>query len=94
MPITLNDLKFEKHHTGCGEQAKHEFPNGYGVSVLRGCPEMWYTNGGSYELAVMVEGGPCYDTPITSDVLGTLSEQEVNETLLKIEQLPSRLGES
>jgi len=44
---------------------------------------------GLWELAVIgKDGSLCYDTPITDDVLGYLTEEEVNNTLVLIEQLP------
>ena len=68
-----------------------EFENGYGASIV--CHDRSY--GGPfeigksnlYELAVLYDGHLCYDTPITSDVLGWQTIEEVNETLKKIEEL-------
>lgn len=76
---------------GMGTQAKVFFPNGYGASVVRGP----YTYGGSkgfYELAVLkgTEAGfdLTYDTPITDDVVGYLTADDVTDLLAKIEALP------
>lgn len=41
-----------------------------------------------YELAVLKNGHICYDTPITHDVIGHLTADEVGEILAKIEALP------
>lgn len=41
-----------------------------------------------YELAVLKNGHVCYDTPITHDVIGYLTADEVGEILEKIEALP------
>jgi hypothetical protein len=65
-----------------------KFPNGYGASIVM--------NGLSYggrkglwELAVLDDREDlCYDTPITDDVLGYLTEDDVNEILDRIEELP------
>lgn len=73
-----------------GEQRIYKFANGYGASVVRFF--------GSYgvehhklELAVLVFEGDSwkltYETPITNDVIGHLSPDEVNATLTQIEAL-------
>lgn len=85
--ITIHELPWQPHRSGLGgEQAIVTFPNGYGASVLRG--GQYYTSGGTYEIAVLHHGDITYDTPITSDVLGHLSESEANETLEQIAALP------
>lgn len=70
------------------------FPNGYGASVVRN----WASAGsadGLWELAVIVPPADatypfdlCYSSPITDDVLGRLTEEDVSETLDRIEALP------
>ena len=40
------------------------------------------------ELMVLKDAVPCYDTPITSDVVGYLTADEVTELLRQIEALP------
>jgi hypothetical protein len=69
------------------------FDNGYGVSII----QHDFSYGGDkglWELAVIKktknegEGWDiCYDTPITSDVLGHLSENEVNNVVEKVKAL-------
>ena len=75
-----------------GEQWKVFFPNGYGASILRNHIS-YGGHEGLFELAVLKgneeKSTICYDTPITSDVLGYLEEEEVNATLQEIEKLPS-----
>ena len=70
-----------------GIQHIAKFPNGYGASIVK--HNFSYGNEqGLWELAVLdSKGRLCYDTPITSDVLGYLSEEEVNTTLDEIEKL-------
>lgn len=66
--------------------------HGLEVSVTRGST----TFGGSqglFELAILEDGRCCYTTPITSDVLGYLSESEVLETLDRAAMLIQRDGE-
>lgn len=87
--MQFSDLKFEQRRESAefGVQARHDFPNGYGVSVIRG-PYTYGGREGLYELAVFKDGGLCYDTPITDDVLGHLTEDEVTDLLGKVEALP------
>jgi len=83
---TFDDLKFELHPLGTGSIAKIKFDNGYGASVLNG--ERFYTNNrNEYELAVTKNGVLCYDTPITDDVIGYLSREEVTDLMKKIQEL-------
>lgn len=84
---------FEKHHGlyKCepyhgGVQWIFNFKNGYGASVITG--SIAYCNKlQPYELAVLKHGRLCYDTPITDDVIGYLTSNEVYELLDRIEQL-------
>lgn len=65
-----------------GKQWKFNFPNGFGASVIN---DGYGREAGRFELAVF---GPddhiTYDTPITDDVLGHLTEEEVAEALDRI----------
>jgi hypothetical protein len=66
------------------------YPNGYGASIVQ--HEFSYGgNRGLWELAVIKgneeEWDICYTTPITSDVLGYLQDNEVDELLTQIEAL-------
>jgi hypothetical protein len=97
-PMNFSDLNFHPHtnYPG-GISAKHFFPNGYGVSVVRFTTPYGYLGGsygaeqGLYEVAVLkgVEGNweICYHTHITEDVLGHLTEEEVEDVLQQIEDL-------
>ena len=70
-----------------GTQAKMYFANGYMASVVRG----EFTYGGDkglYELAVFSNGDLDYTTPITNDVVGHLSENNVTALLQRIAELP------
>lgn len=85
---TFSDLKFVPRSMG-GVAARLKFPNGYTASVVRGTN----TYGGPiglYELAVLHDGAIVYDTPVTSDVLGHLTEGDVTERLNEVSMLPPR----
>ena len=84
---TFQELNFQEHPMGIGKQCIVQFPNGYGASVVQG-PYTYGGKDGLYELAVLGKDGEItYDTPITNDVLGYLSEAEVEKTLLEIKNL-------
>jgi len=68
----------------------YKFDNGYGASLVWGP----YAHG-ELEMAVLTFGSDgswdlCYDTPITDDVLGYLSYDEVEPLLDQIAALPRR----
>lgn len=85
--MKISDLVFKNNPLGFeGTIATHTFSNGYGASIITG--EYAYSNEDApYELAVLYNNEITYDTPLTDDVLGYLTEEEVNEYLLKIEAL-------
>ena len=74
-------------HRTPGIYQEYKFPNGYGASVIK----HRYSYGGKdglWEVAVLdSEGNICYDTPITSDVLGHLNDPEVDSVLTNIYNL-------
>jgi hypothetical protein len=90
--MKFSDLDFQPHpnYHNTGVQGKHFFDNGYGVSVVR-FPGSYGSEEGLYELAVLKgvadDWNICYDTPITEDVLGHLSEDEVEVLLYEVENL-------
>ena len=76
-----------------GVQRLYRFDNGYGASVI--CHNHSYGGDeGLWELAVIVYGDVgyllCYDTDITDDVIGYLSEEEVDQLLVSINALEKR----
>ncbi len=84
---TFNDLEFKPHSNMNGIMSRITFENGYGASVVKG----EYTYGGKeglYELAILDSNGDLtYDTPVTSDVEGYLSEDEVTKLMEQIQKL-------
>lgn len=81
----------ESHNREMGKvQHIYRFTNGYSASVIQG-PHTYGGRAGLWEIAVL--GGPderiVYDTPVTDDVLGYLTDDQVAEALLAIAALPS-----
>lgn len=72
-----------------GNSMKHiyKFSNGYGASVIQSEYSYGHKDG-LYELAVLKDGELCYSTPITGDIIGYLTADEVAEHLSRIERLP------
>lgn len=80
-----------------GTQKIYRFPNDYGASVV----QSRYSYGGDrglWELAVVRFSGEendslkiVYDTPVTKDVKGFLTPNEVDSLLDVIESLPSKV---
>lgn len=65
-----------------------EFPNGYGIDITK--------HNGTYgreedkwEIAVMKDGDCCYDTHITDDVIGWLTDAEALHYAIEVMKLPS-----
>jgi hypothetical protein len=87
---TFNDLQFKEHPKGAvygGIISRIIFDNGYGATIVQG-PHTYGGADGLYELAVVGKNDEIsYDTPITGDVEGYLSEAQVTDLLIKIQQL-------
>ena len=88
--MKFSDLNFEPHPNWDGVQARHFFDNGYGVSVIKSS----HSYGGSrglYELAVLQgleeNWEICYNTPITDDVMGHLTIEDVETVLNQVKNL-------
>lgn len=91
----FKDLLFKEHPTGFGFQSVMEFENGYEVSVV--CGQFFYCSPRenlyaasmyeTYEVAVLKDGNLCYDTPITDNVLGYLTPEEVSSVMKQVQNL-------
>lgn len=82
---TFKDLEFKPHTIGNGVQARMDFDNDYGVSVVKfngsyGYPDLW-------EVAVMYKGSLTYNTDITDDVLGHQDDQDVTDIMERVQAL-------
>lgn len=85
---TFNDLEFKQDIQRGLNAARIMFDNGYGASVVIG-PHTYGGEDGLYELAVILgsDGKLTYDTPVTDDVEGYLTEDEVTKLMEQIQNL-------
>jgi hypothetical protein len=85
---TFNDLVFKQDIQRGLNAARIMFDNGYGASVVIG-PYTYGGEDGLYELAVILgsDGKLTYDTPVTDDVEGYLTEDDVTKLLEQIQNL-------
>ena len=83
---TFNELTFNRSG---GRQAVVKFDNGYSASIIN---DGYGSERGLYELAVKHGGSIVYDTPVTDDVVGYLTEDDVTDHLAQIAALPEREG--
>ena len=88
--MQFNELTFNPRQGLAGIHALAFFKNGYGASVVKGLGS-YGDEQGLFELAVLkgdADGWSlCYETPITSDVLGRLSPDDITRHLAEIEAL-------
>jgi len=86
----FEDLEFELINDApfmVGKKSRMHFDNGYGVSVVSHS----YSYGGRdglYELAVLDSNDEItYDTTVTNDVIGYLTEEEVSNVMKEVQNL-------
>ena len=88
--MKFDELKFDNGGIMKTKQAIIFFDNGYGASIIIG-PETYGGEKDLYELAVLKgnkdKAELCYDTPITDDVLGHLTPEDVEKLLIEIREL-------
>ena len=86
---TFKDLTFKLHSSKTGIISRMMFENGYGVSVVQ-TPTTYGGADGLYELAVIGKDGQVtYDTPITGDTIGYLTQEDVTKLMEQIQSLPN-----
>ncbi len=84
---TFNDLEFKQDIQRGLNAARVMFDNGYGASVVVG-PHTYGGEDGLYELGVLGKDKKLtYDTPVTDDVEGYLTEDDVTKLLEQIQKL-------
>lgn len=81
---TFRDLQIELKWAY--ERARMDFANGFGISVIRGDRSRGGAEG-FWEVAVMKGGRINYDTPITDDVIGWCTEEDVTNIMKQVQKL-------
>lgn len=89
----FKDLQFKTHPYSSGILSREVFDNGYGVSVVR-TETSYGGREGLFEVAIVnASGGINYSTPITDDVIGYLTEEEVSDIMKRVQELPTKSDE-
>lgn len=85
---TFKDLIFEPSEPILnGVQARIDFDNGYGASVIKNRIS-YGESAGLYELGVTKDNQLHYDNPVANgDIIGWLDEEEVSKLLIEIQNL-------
>jgi len=84
----FENLEFEDHPSQpwFEKQARMSFENGYGVSVVTG-QHAYTSKDKPYEVAVLYNDSVTYDSPLTDDVLGYQSEEDLSEIMKTLQEL-------
>lgn len=79
--ITFKDLVF-RYDNGV-VYARFNFDNNYGISVVHG--PNFYCDKDTYEVAVLRNNCLYYDTPITDDVLGYQTPEDIDKIMTELQ---------
>jgi len=82
----FKDLQFNPHMIGDGVQARMDFDNGYGISVVKFNGSYGFEDD-LWEVGILHKGSLTYSTHITDDVLGAQTEQDVTDVMKQVQQL-------
>lgn len=74
--IARGSVSFSQHLRDGGIGYRVGYPNGYSASIIK-LPYSYGNEDDLWEVAVLWNDSLCYDTPITDDVCGYLTEEEV-----------------
>jgi len=87
---TFQDLEFEQINDApfmVGKRSRIHFDNGFGVSVVSHSHSYGGRNG-LYEVAVLdSDGNLTYETPVTNNVIGYLTEEDVTNVMKQVQEL-------
>lgn len=87
---TFEDLEFEQLNDPpymVGKRTRMHFDNGYGVSVVSHS-HSYGGRDGLCEVAVLdSDGNLTYETPVTNNVIGYLTEEDVTNVMKQVQEL-------
>jgi len=87
---TFQDLEFEQINDApfmVGKRSRMHFDNGFGVSVVSHS-HSYGGSSGLYEVAVLdSDGNLTYETPVTNNVIGYLTEEDVTNVMKQVQEL-------
>ena len=87
---TFEDLEFEQLNDApymVGKKSRMHFDNGFGVSVVSHT-HSYGGRDGLYEVAVLDKDCVLtYETPVTNDVIGYLTEENVTDVMKQVQEL-------
>lgn len=90
---TFNDLVFGQHiNPNINDiiQARMQFDNGYGISVLLGGYGIHSNGIDTYEVAILYNDELCYDSGLCDDILAHRTQEEITGLMEKIQLLPNK----
>jgi len=83
---TFKDLQFKPHSIGNGLQARMNFDNDYGISVVKFDGSYGFKSN-LWEVAILYKDSLTYNMDIKHDVLGHQTEQDVTDVMKKVQAL-------
>lgn len=87
--MTEMSEKFTESNIFGGIRYVADFDNKYSISIIKHS-DSYGREEDKWEIAVLHNGELCYDTPVTDDVVGWLTDEEVIEYFFKVKFLPEK----
>ena len=82
---TFEDLEFKDRRFDNIKQARMDFENSYGISVIFGEGTYCDNDGSNYEVAILRNGKITYNTPITDNVLSCQTPEQITAIMKEIQ---------
>ena len=86
---TFDDIEFHYHHDG--QHSIIKFDNNYRASISKSFASSLGAEQGLYEIVILDERlAVDFDNPICKKSIGYLTEEEVTEIMIEIQNLPNK----